>query len=66
MNLSVRALMQKIENAAKSEGFHEVRVLYKTNAYGELVVACIIPPRTPHEWGPPATREQKKASRESR
>jgi hypothetical protein len=66
MNLAVRALMQQIEDAAKSQGFHEARVQFKTNASGELVVACIIPPRTPHEWGPPATREQRKASRESR
>jgi hypothetical protein len=53
MNLGVRSLMAKIETAAKAEGFHEVRVLFKVNAHGELVVACIIPPRTPHEWGPP-------------
>jgi hypothetical protein len=58
--------MQQIEDAAKSQGFHEFRVVYKTNAHGELVIACIIPPRMPNEWGPPATREQKKASRESR
>jgi hypothetical protein len=45
--------MQQIEKAAKAQGFREARVLCKTNAHGELVIACIIPPRTPFEWGSP-------------
>ena len=66
MNLVVHALMQQIEDLAKAKGFTAARVLSKVNAYGELVIAVLIAPRTPNEWGPPATREQKKASRESR
>jgi hypothetical protein len=65
MNLMVRALMQQIEELAKSKGIVG-RVLYKTNQYGELVIALLIPPRHPGEWddGKP-TRDQKKPSRES-
>jgi hypothetical protein len=67
MHLVVRALMQAIDDLAKSKGIVG-RVLYKTNAYGELVIALLVPPRHPGEWGETekATREQKKASRESR
>jgi hypothetical protein len=39
MNLAVGALMQQIEDAAKSQGFHEARVLYA---------------RKPHRRGPRA------------
>jgi hypothetical protein len=42
--------------------YPEVRVVYKTNAHCELVIACIIPPRVPNELGPPQPFEQKKAS----
>ena len=64
MTLMVRALMQQIADLAKSKGIVG-RVLSKVNAHGELVIALLIPPRLPGEWDEP-TREQKKASRESR
>jgi hypothetical protein len=62
----VRALMQEIEDLAKSKGIVG-RVLSKVNVHGELVIALLIPPRHPGEWDDgKATRDQKKASRESR
>jgi hypothetical protein len=67
MNLWVRALMTSIDDLAKAKGVIG-RVLSKVNVRGELVIALLIPPRTPGEWGEPpkTTREQKRASRGER
>lgn len=67
MNLWIRALMTSVDDLAKAKGVTG-RVLSKVNARGELVIALVIPPRTPGEWAerPEATREQKRASREER
>lgn len=66
MTLMVRALMQSIADLASSKGIVG-RVLCKTNRYGELVIALLIPPRHPGEWDDEKpTREQKKTSRENR
>jgi hypothetical protein len=67
MNLLIRALMHSIDDLAKEKGI-DGRVASKVNARGELVIALLIPPRTPGEWAeaPKATREQKRASREAR
>jgi hypothetical protein len=50
MNLGIKALMAKVEQAARDAGFSKARVLYKTNRFGELVIAVLIPPRYEHEW----------------
>ncbi len=51
--LLVRALMTEIGDLAKAKGFSGSRVLHKVNARGELVLAVVIAPTTPGEWGPP-------------
>ncbi|MGO9833317.1 MAG: hypothetical protein ACLP1X_03805 [Polyangiaceae bacterium] len=63
----IRALMHSIGDLAKEKGI-DGRVASKVNARGELVIALLIPPRTPGEWAdaPKPTREQKRASREAR
>jgi hypothetical protein len=68
VNLGLRALMNRFEEAARERGYPTARGAWKVNARGELVIALIIPPRTPGEWDdePRATREQKKAAREAR
>jgi hypothetical protein len=65
MNLGLRAIMQRIEDMAREAGYTAARVASKVNTRGELVIALLIPPRTPGEWSSPS-REDKKASREKR
>ncbi len=70
LSLGVRALLNEIQNLAKARGFEGARVDSKVNGRGELVLALLIPPRTPEEWGPPAPsavdREAKRRERERR
>ena len=68
MNLLVQAVMAQIEDLARAKRLDRARVLSKVNHRGELVVALIIPPRTPGEWGPPhpTDRELKRQSRDKR
>lgn len=65
MNLGLQALMRRVEEVAREKGYNAARVLSKVNAHGEFVIALLIPPRTPGEWGSP-TREQRRVSREAR
>jgi hypothetical protein len=57
--------VMEVAELVRSRGFSTARVATKVNAYGELVVAVLIPPRHPGEWDE-ANRDQKKASREKR
>jgi hypothetical protein len=47
LNLGLRALMARIHDMAKDAGYTAARVASKVNAHGELVIALLIPPRTP-------------------
>ncbi len=49
----VRVLMGQIADSAQKVGFSSSHVDVKVNARGELVIAILIPPRHPDEWGPP-------------
>ena len=69
MNLTIaaaRVLMGQIDDLAKKVGFLAARVDVKVNAHGELVIAVLIPPRTPDEWGPPSTFDRREAARLAR
>jgi hypothetical protein len=68
MNLTVgvRALASQADELAKKLGFLASRVDLKVNARGELVVAILIPPRTPDEWGPPSAFDRREAGRLAR
>jgi hypothetical protein len=68
MTLLVRAIMAQIGAIAVAKGFEGARVLSKVNRRGELVIALLIPPRTPGEWEPDGfqTRELKRQSRQQR
>jgi hypothetical protein len=47
-------------------GFAKARVEVKVNRRSELVVALLIPPRTPDEWGPPLGFDYREAARRAR
>jgi hypothetical protein len=68
MNLLVHAIMAQIGAIAVAKGFEGARVLSKVNRHGELVIALLIPPRTPGEWEPEGlqARELKRQSRQQR
>ena len=72
MHLTVGAqvLMNDIAALAKAKGFEHARVQVKVNARGELVIAVLIPPSAPEEWGPPiptlSERDAKRHAREGR
>ena len=61
----VRLLMGQIAELTKKSGFTG-RVDVKVNDRGELVVAAIIPPRTPNEWGAPTAFSRREAARLAR
>jgi hypothetical protein len=61
MNLRIRALMGQIGDLARANGFDKGRVLSKTNRHGELVIALLIPPRSPGEWTPDEREAKRKA-----
>jgi hypothetical protein len=67
LSLGVRALLNEMQRLAVARGFEHARVDSKVNGRGELVLALLIPPRTPQEWGPPAVsaadREAKRLER---
>ena len=68
ITVGVRVLMNEVEALARSKGFEKARVDAKVNVRGELVIAVLIPPRIPNEWGPPpmSSREEKRLAREQR
>jgi hypothetical protein len=68
MNLTIaaRVLMGQIDDLAKKVGFLAARVDVKVNTHGELVIAVLIPPRTPDEWGPPSNFDRREAARLAR
>jgi hypothetical protein len=70
LSLGVRALMSEIDGLAKARGFAQARVQAKVNVRRELVIALLIPARTPDEWGPPTPsagdREAKRLARDRR
>jgi hypothetical protein len=69
LSLGVQVLMNDITGLAKAKGFEHARVQAKVNVRGELVIAVLIPPRVPDEWGSPPPlnlREVKKLARERR
>jgi hypothetical protein len=68
MNLTVgiRALMGQIADLAHEKGFDNARVDVKISVGGELVVAVLIPPRVPQEWGPQAGFDRREAARLAR
>ena len=47
--LGIRVLQNKMLDLARRD-FPEARVGERVNARGELVLAIIIPPRSPGEW----------------
>lgn len=53
LTTGVRVLMGQIADSAQKMGFSSSRVDVRVNARGELVIAVLIPPRHPDEWGPP-------------
>jgi hypothetical protein len=53
LTTGMRVLMGQIADSAKKLGFAASRVDAKVNARSELVIAVLIPPRHPDEWGPP-------------
>ena len=68
MNLLINSVMAQIGLLAAAKGFDGARVLSKVNRRGELVIALLIPPRTPGEWEPEGlqARELKRQSRQQR
>ena len=62
----VRVLMGQMADSAHKMGFSSSRVDVKVNARGELVIAVLIPPRHPDEWGPPSTFDKLQAARTPR
>jgi hypothetical protein len=68
MNLLVHTIIAQIGALAAAKGFAGARVLSKVNRRGELVIALLIPPRTPGEWEPEGlqVRELKRQSRQQR
>ena len=63
LSLGVRALMNEIDRLAKTNGFEQSRVDVKVNRRGELVIAVLIPPRMPDEWGAPLASDRREAAR---
>jgi hypothetical protein len=55
LTTGVRVLMGQIADSAHKMGFSSSRVDVRVNARGELVIAVLIPPRHPDEWGSPST-----------
>jgi hypothetical protein len=54
MNLLINAIKGRLYDVIEASGLQgKARVDYKTNAKGELVMAIIIPPSRPGEWGKP-------------
>jgi hypothetical protein len=66
LTIGVRVLMGRIDDLAKKSGFPASRVDAKVNDRGELVIAVLIPPRTPDEWGPPSSFDRREAARLAR
>jgi hypothetical protein len=67
LTVGIRALMSQMFDLAKKTGFVEARVDAKVNRRGELVLAVLIPPRTPNEWdGRADRREAQRRARETR
>jgi hypothetical protein len=67
LTLGLQLLMRQVEDLAREKGFINARTAHKINARGELVIALLIPPRTPGEWDEkPSVRELKRASRMAR
>ena len=66
LSLGVRALMNEIDRLAKTNGFEQSRVDVKVNRRGELVIAVLIPPRMPDEWGAPLASDRREAARLAR
>ena len=66
LTTGVRVLMGQIANSAQKMGFSSSRVDVRVNARGELVIAVLIPPRHPDEWGPPSTFDERQAARTAR
>jgi hypothetical protein len=66
LTIGVRVLMGQIADLTKQSGFSAARVDVKVNARGELVIAVLIPPRSPDEWGPPLTFDRREAARLAR
>ena len=50
LNLLVRAVASALTDVAKEKGLVNARVDWRTNKRGELVIAIIVPPKTPGEW----------------
>jgi hypothetical protein len=51
--VGAQVLMSGIAALAKAKGFEHAHVQARVNARGELVIAVLIPPSVPEEWGPP-------------
>jgi hypothetical protein len=66
LTLGVRTLMNQIDGLAKAMGFAKARVQVNVNRQSELVIALLIPPRTPDEWGPPLGFDHREAARRAR
>jgi hypothetical protein len=66
LTIGVRVLMGRIDDLAKNSGFPASRAAAKVNTRGELVIAVLIPPRHPDEWGPPSTFDRREAARLAR
>jgi hypothetical protein len=66
LTTGVRVLMGQIADSAKKMGFSSSRVDVRVNARGELVIAVLVPPRHPDEWGPPTTFDRGQAVRLAR
>jgi hypothetical protein len=68
MNLLVQTMMAQIGDLAKDKGFDQARVQSKVNRWGELVIALLVPPRTPDEWShtPVSDRELRRRARQER
>ncbi|MGD0674897.1 MAG: hypothetical protein ABSC94_05725 [Polyangiaceae bacterium] len=66
LSLGIRVLMNELEGLARTKGFATARVQCKVNVRGELVLAVIIPARSPGEWGEPSGRDMRETTRRGR
>jgi hypothetical protein len=66
LTTGLRVLMGQIADSAHKMGFSSSRVDVRVNARGELVIAVLIPPRHPDEWGPPSTFAKRQAATTAR
>ena len=66
LTVGVRALMSQVHDIAMKTGFSSARVDAKLNRHGELVVALLVPPRSPDEWGDPPPLDRREAARRAR